>query len=85
VNSGFPEVSFHPPISKIHQKSGSLQQDNAKPLFTAVTSNISETNFANFEVANIRAPSEDTKGKCKKLLHNFCMNGGRGIYKKFNW
>lgn len=62
VNSGFPEVSFPPPTSKIHQKPANLQQENAKPLFTAATSSTSESNFANFDVANFRAPSEDKKG-----------------------
>ena len=71
VNSGFPEVSFPPPTSKIHQKSASLQQqENAKPVFTAAAAvpNTSESNFANFEVANFRAPSEDQKGECTKIL-----------------
>ena len=70
VSSGFPEVSFPPPTSKIHQKSANLQQqETAKPVFTAAAvPNTSESNFANFEVANFRAPSEDQKGECTKIL-----------------
>ena len=71
VNSGFPEVSFPPPTSKIHQKPANLQQENAKPLFTAATSSTSESNFANFDVANFRAPSEDKKGKCNGEMFTF--------------